>query len=120
MFTIAQTFILHIVIITLDLMKSGGHALFEVIAQGNVGEPLQFDRLGWLPCHHILLKAAGRRVGDNNAGIRFARNDIGYLSDNFYCKENLSNHHDENSQLRKRRVRRFCLGVIGAAYAQEN
>jgi hypothetical protein len=45
MFITAQTFILNIVIMKLDLMKSGGHALLWVTAHRSPGEPSQFDRL---------------------------------------------------------------------------
>ena len=45
MFITAQTFILNIVMMVLDLMERGGHALWGVIAYGSPGGPLQFDRL---------------------------------------------------------------------------
>jgi hypothetical protein len=45
MFTTAQTFILNIVTMVLDLMQRGGHAPRGVTAHGGPGEPLQFDRL---------------------------------------------------------------------------
>jgi hypothetical protein len=45
MFTTAQTFKLNIVMMALDLMERGGHALRGLTAHGGQGEPLQFDRL---------------------------------------------------------------------------
>ena len=45
MFITAQTFILNIVMMALDLMERGGHAFRGVTAHGGPGEPLQFDRL---------------------------------------------------------------------------
>jgi hypothetical protein len=45
MFTTAQTFILDIVTMVLDLMQRGGHALRGVTAHRGPGESLQFDRL---------------------------------------------------------------------------
>jgi hypothetical protein len=45
MFTTAQTFILNIVMMVLDLMERGGHAHRGVTAHGSPGGPLQFDRL---------------------------------------------------------------------------
>jgi hypothetical protein len=45
MFTTGQTFILNIVMMMLDLMEGGGHALRGVTAHGSPGGPLQFDRL---------------------------------------------------------------------------
>ena len=45
MFITAQTFILNIVMMVLDLMERGGHALRGVTAHGSPGGPLQFDRL---------------------------------------------------------------------------
>jgi hypothetical protein len=43
MFITAQTFILNIVMMVLDLMERGGHALWGVIAYGSPGGLLQFD-----------------------------------------------------------------------------
>jgi hypothetical protein len=45
MFTTAQIFILKIVRMALDLMERRGHALQDVSAHIDPGEPLQFDRL---------------------------------------------------------------------------
>ena len=45
MFITAQTFILDIVMMVLDLMERGGHALRGVTAHGSPGGGLQFDRL---------------------------------------------------------------------------
>jgi hypothetical protein len=45
MFTTAQTFNLNIVMMALDLMERGSHALRGLTAHGDPGEPLQFDRL---------------------------------------------------------------------------
>jgi hypothetical protein len=44
-FTTAQTSILNIVMMALDLMERGSHAFRGVTAHGGPGEPLQFDRL---------------------------------------------------------------------------
>jgi hypothetical protein len=43
MFITAQTFILNIVMMVLDLMERGGHALRGVTAHGSLGGLLQFD-----------------------------------------------------------------------------
>jgi hypothetical protein len=45
MFTTAQIVILKIVMMELDLMEHGGHALLGVTAEISLGKPLQFDRL---------------------------------------------------------------------------
>ena len=45
MFITAQTFILNIVMMALDLLERGGHVLRRVTAFGSPGGPLQFDRL---------------------------------------------------------------------------
>jgi hypothetical protein len=45
MFTTAQIFIPKIVMIVMDSLEHGGHALRGVTAHGSPGEPLQFDRL---------------------------------------------------------------------------
>jgi hypothetical protein len=45
MFTTGQTFLLNIVMMVLDLMERGGHALHGVTAHGGPGGSLQFDRL---------------------------------------------------------------------------
>ena len=45
MFTTAQTSILNVIMMALDLMERGGHALHGVTAHGSPGGPLQFDRL---------------------------------------------------------------------------
>jgi hypothetical protein len=45
MFTTGQKFILNIVMMELDSMERGGHALRGVTAHGSPGGPLQFDRL---------------------------------------------------------------------------
>ena len=45
MFTTGQTSILKIVMMMLNLMERGGHALCGVTAHGSPGGPLQFDRL---------------------------------------------------------------------------
>jgi hypothetical protein len=45
MFKTAQTFILNIVTMVLDLMERGGFVLRGVTAQGSPGGPLQFDHL---------------------------------------------------------------------------
>jgi hypothetical protein len=45
MFTTAQIFILKIVMIELDLMERGGHALLGLTAEISLGELLKFDRL---------------------------------------------------------------------------
>jgi hypothetical protein len=45
LFTTVQTFIMNMVMMVLDLMERGGHALRGVTAHGSPGGPLQFDRL---------------------------------------------------------------------------
>ena len=62
-----------------------------------------------LPPHFI--EVAGEREGDNNARIRITRNDIGYLLDYFYCKENLRKLQDEYSQPYKMGLLRLYLSV---------
>ena len=45
MFRTVQTLILNTVMMILDLMERGGHALRGVTAHGSPGGPLQFDCL---------------------------------------------------------------------------
>jgi hypothetical protein len=45
MFTTGQAFILNVVMMVVDLMERGGHALRGVTAHGSPGGPLQFDCL---------------------------------------------------------------------------
>jgi hypothetical protein len=112
MFITAQTFILNIVIMVLDLMERGGHVLRGVTAHGSPGRPLQFDRLEAAFATTFHMKAARQKLGGNDVRIRNNRYVGDYLLDYLYREESLSKLQDEHSQPSKLGLRRFYLGVM--------
>jgi hypothetical protein len=112
MFITAQTFILNIVIMVLDLMERSGHVLRGVTAHGSPGGPLRFDRLEAAFATTFHMKAARQKLGGNDVRIRNNRYVGDYLLDYLYREESLSKLQDEHSQSCKIGLCYLCLAVM--------